>query len=84
MLAPTAPIVKDITAIDSGSVRIEWNIPADTNGVLTIYTIYYIIENDPERSLIVPFNGQPVSHSCMNENIVISYVQYTCNAGTVL
>ena len=62
LLVPTAPVVKGITAIDSESVHIEWNIPADTNGVLTIYTIYYIIENGPERSLIVPFNGQDVSH----------------------
>ena len=61
-VVPTAPIAKDITAIDSESVRIEWNIPADTNGVITIYTIYYIIENGPERNLIVPFNGQDVSH----------------------
>ena len=62
LLVPTAPVVKSITAIDSESVRIEWNIPADTNGVITIYTIYYIIENGPERSLIVSFNGQDVSH----------------------
>ena len=62
-VVPIAPVVKGITAIDSESVRIEWNIPADTNGVLTIYTIYYIIENGPKRSLIVPFSGQDVSHN---------------------
>ena len=50
-------------------MRIEWNIPADTNGVLTIYTVYYIIENGPERSLIVPFNGQDVSHNYIKINI---------------
>ena len=33
----------------------------DTNGVLTIYTIYYIIENGPEQNVTVPFNGEDVS-----------------------
>ena len=58
-----APLVKDIIAIDSGSVHIEWNIPTDIKGVLSFYTIFYSIENGPERSLMVPFNGQDVSHS---------------------
>ena len=62
-VVPSAPIVKDITAIDSGSVHIEWYIPKDTNGKLTMYTISYTVENGPERSLIVLFNGQNVSQS---------------------
>ena len=35
----------------------------ETNGIVSIYTIYYIIENGPERSVMVPFNGRDVSHS---------------------
>ena len=62
-LVPSAPVVKEITAIDSGSVRIEWYIPTETNGELTIYTISYTVENGPERSLIVLFNGHNVSQS---------------------
>ena len=63
LVVPSAPVVKDITAIDSGSVRIEWNMPTDANGELTIYTITYTIENGPGRRLIVPFNGKNVSYS---------------------
>ena len=59
-VAPTAPIVRDVTAVDDESVRIQWNIPMDTNGVLSMYTIFYTIENGPERNITVPFNGQDV------------------------
>jgi len=44
------------------SVHVEWNIPISTNGVLTFYTISYATDNGPARSLIVPFNGENVSH----------------------
>ena len=64
-LVPSVPVVKDITAIDSESVQIEWHIPTNTNGILSIYTISYIVDNHPKRSLIVPFNGQNVSHTCI-------------------
>ena len=73
-VVPTAPIVKDITAIDSGSVHIEWYIPTDTNGVLTSYTVSYTIEDDPEISLEVPFNGQNVIH-ILHGNMIHDYVQ---------
>ena len=61
-IVPSAPVIKDLTPIDSGSVRVEWNIPTVNYGIITVYTIYYTIENDLERSLIVPSNGQGVSH----------------------
>ena len=51
-----------MTAIDSESVHIEWYMPIVTNGILSIYTITYIVENGPEKNLIVSFNGQNVSH----------------------
>ena len=55
-------MIRDLTVINSESVHIEWNIPAETNGALTIYTVLYTVENGPKRSLIVDFNGQNVSH----------------------
>ena len=63
LLVPTAPAVKGITAIDSESVHIEWNIPTNINGILTNYTISYTIENGSERNVTVPFNGQNVSNT---------------------
>ena len=60
-IVPSAPVIKDLTPIDSESVHVEWNIPIVNYGIITIYTIYYTIENGPERSLIVPSNGQDVS-----------------------
>ena len=71
-LVPSAPVVKDITAIDSESVQIEWYIPTDTNGILSIYTISYTVDNGPEKSLVVQFNGQNVSYSCIKLKIGIA------------
>ena len=63
VVVPSVPIIKNLTIINSGSVHVEWNIPADTNGVLTLYTISYSDENGSVKSFIVPFNGQNVSYS---------------------
>ena len=63
VVVPSAPVIKNLTVISSGSVHVEWNIPADTNGVLTIYTISYSNENGLVKTFIVPFNGQNVSYS---------------------
>ena len=68
-LVPSAPIVKDITAIDSESVYIEWNMPTDTNGIVSMYTISYIVDDTAENTMIVAFNGQNVSHSCIKWQI---------------
>ena len=62
-LVPSAPVVKNITAIDSESVHIEWNIPTDTNGILSIYTISFTVDDGTVSSLEVPSKGQDVSHS---------------------
>ena len=79
-LVPSAPVIKDLTAIDTESVHIVWCIPIDTNGVLSDYIISYTVSNGPKRSLIVPFNEQNVSYSCINNNIVAMYN----GTGTVL
>ena len=62
-VVPSAPIIKNLTVIGSRSVHVEWNIPTDVNGVLTIYTISYSEENGSVISFDVPFNGQNVSYS---------------------
>ena len=69
-LVPSAPVVKNITAIDTESVQIEWYMPTDTNGMLSVYTISYTVENGSERNFIVPFNKQNVSHGYINNNIL--------------
>ena len=61
-VVPTAPIIKNMTVIDSGSVYVEWNIPTETNGALTIYTISFSDENGSVMSIIVPFSGQNVRY----------------------
>ena len=59
--APSPPVINEVTAIDSTSVRVEWSIPTNPNGMLTIYTIMYNIEGGSSRTINVPYNGQLVS-----------------------
>jgi len=82
-LVPTAPLVKDLTVIDSVSVYVEWEIPLSTNGALTFYTISYTVDNSPVRNVIVPFNGENVSHKHIIHNI-LWYNIHLVHAGTVL
>ena len=60
--APSSPVINAVTAIDSTSVRVEWNAPTNPNGMLTIYTIVYNIEGNSNRTANVPYNGQLVSY----------------------
>ena len=62
-IVPSAPVIKDLTPIDSESVQVEWDIPTVNYGIITTYTIYYTIEDGPQRGLTIPSNGQDVSHS---------------------
>ena len=75
--------MKDLTAIDSGSVHVEWNKPEVNYGIITMYTIYYTIENGLERSLIVLPNGQDVSSNYIDYNISHMY-KIHMHTGTVL
>ena len=59
--APSPPVINAVTAIDSTSVQVEWSIPTNPNGMLTIYTIMYNVEGGSSRTVNVPYNGQPVS-----------------------
>ena len=76
-LVPSAPVVKDITAIDSHSVHIQWYMPTNTNGILSTYTIYYTIDGGSEISVTVAFNGYNVSCKCtIHDNTMAKYYQY--------
>ena len=65
--APSPPVINAVTAIDSTSVRIEWSMPTNLNGLLTAYTIAYNIEGDNNinRTVNISYNGQPVSTLCI-------------------
>ena len=74
--APSPPVINAVTAIDSTSVRVEWSIPTNPNGILTFYTITYNIEDDDSRTVNIPYNGQLVSLLCMCTIIVCSPILY--------
>ena len=59
--APSPPVITEVTAIDSVSVRVEWSKPTNPNGVLTIYTITYNTEGRIMRTVNIPYNGKLVS-----------------------
>ena len=59
--APSPPVINAVTAIDSTSVRVEWSMPTNPNGMLTVYTITYNIEGGDSINVKIPYNGQPVS-----------------------
>ena len=61
--APSPPMINAVTAIDSTSVRVEWSMPSNLNGILTVYMIAYNIEGNNNRAMNITYNGQPVSTS---------------------
>ena len=69
-IAPSPPVINAVTAIDSTSVRVEWSIPNNTNGVLTFYTITYSIDDGVSTTVDIPYSGQLVSRLCIMESIV--------------
>ena len=76
-LVPSAPVVKDITAIDSHSVHIQWYMPTNTNGILSTYTIYYTIDGGSETSVTVAFNGYNVSCKyTIHYNTIAKYYRF--------
>ena len=58
---PSPPTINEITAIDSTSVRVQWSIPNNINGILTTYTIVYSIEGGDNITVNVPYNELLVS-----------------------
>ena len=58
--APSPPVINAVTTTDSTSVRVEWSIPTNPNGILTFYTITYSIESGVSTTVDVPYSGQLV------------------------
>ena len=58
--APSPPVINSVTTTDSTSVRVEWSIPTNPNGILTFYTITYSIEGSVSKTVDVPYSGQLV------------------------
>ena len=64
-IAPSPPVINAVTAIDSTSIRVEWSMPTNPNGILTFYTIQYSIEGGVSTTVNVPYSGQLVSRLCI-------------------
>ena len=62
-IVSSPPVITMVTAIDFTSVRVEWNMPTNVNGMLTIYTITYNIEGGDNRTVNIPYNKQLVCNS---------------------
>ena len=69
---PSPPIINEIIALDSTSVRVLWSVPNNLNGILTIYTIVYSIEGGNNITVNVPYNGQLVS----DYETMLTYIIY--------
>ena len=59
-VAPSPPVITSVTNISSSVVHVTWTRPAVFNGVLTSYTITYVVNTDT-RSLSEDYNGEEVS-----------------------
>ena len=59
-LAPSPPVIKQFTVIDSTSVYVEWNRPIQVYGILQYYTVTYVTESDTKK-LQTLYNGVEVS-----------------------
>ena len=70
--APSPPIINEIIALDSTSVRVLWSVPNNLNGILTTYTIVYSIEGGNNITVNVPYNGQLVS----DYETMLTYIIY--------
>ena len=64
-IAPSPPVINAVTAINSTSVRVEWSIPINPNGILTVFTITYNTEESDSTTENVPYSGQLVSRLCI-------------------
>ena len=55
----SVPVITSVTAIDSFSVHVMWTSPSQPNGVITDYTITYII-GEIVNTVNVPSSGVTV------------------------
>ena len=59
-LAPSPPVIKQFTVVDSTSVYVEWNRPIQVYGILQYYTVTYVTKSDTKK-LQTSYNGVEVS-----------------------
>ena len=56
---PSAPVITAVTAVDSQSVLVTWQAPAEPNGIITGYVITYNTGGS-FAAINVTFNGEMV------------------------
>ena len=84
---PSPPIINAVTAVDSTSVQVQWSKPTNPNGILSIYTITYIIEGSGSVTENIPYNGQPVSeiHTWIIHSLSLHiHIYHLCALVTIL
>ena len=72
--APNPPMINGVTAIDSTSVQVDWSIPTNPNGILTVYAITYNIEGGVSMTVNVQYNGQLVMYMCTYIGDIHTYI----------
>ena len=58
-IVPSPPVINSVSDNITGVVRVYWNRPTELNGVLTYYTINYVID-DVIMKITVDYNGEQV------------------------
>ena len=82
--APSPPVINAVTAINSTSVRIDWSMPTNPNGILTVYTIAYNVEDSNSRTVNILYNGQPVSSYTIHLLTLVPFMRISHNLMTSL
>ncbi len=84
---PEAPVNVMAVEVNSTSVRVTWNPPSVTNGLLVSYTVYYSIVNlmnsnvGPEPSVSVDTTQEPLS-VMLNGLVEFTVYRVTVSAST--
>ena len=60
LTASTPPAINTVTGISSSAVRVTWTRPTMPNGIITTYTIMYVVDGN-NMNVNVPYNGEEVS-----------------------
>lgn len=59
--APSPPTISLVSELNSSAIRVRWNRPFMTNGIITSYTITYNVSGNIS-SEDVDYNGQQVTN----------------------
>ena len=69
--ASNPPVINTIIAINNSTVRVNWTRPTMPNGIITVYTIRYVTDNNG-GSMDVPYNGEQVNTSTTEVELLAS------------